>query len=75
MTDLQRQRFEGKRAAVKLSLLGEGMGAELAERWLAAWEGSSNMDVEHWRGDFWERGGLWASTAWAAGQTPPTIER
>ena len=74
MTDLQRQRFEVHRAASKSSLISEGMEAELAERWLVAWEASSSMDGERLRGDFWERGGRWASTAWAAGHTPPKIE-
>jgi hypothetical protein len=75
MTDLQREQFNANRAKIKSCLIGEGMAAELAERWLAVWEASSNMDVERFRLDFWERGGHWASTAWAAGQQPPSIEQ
>ncbi len=74
MTEPQRQQFDEDRGKVKSFLIGKGMGADLAERWLAAWEASSNMDVERSRNDFWERGGRWATSAWAAGQTPPTIE-
>jgi hypothetical protein len=74
MTEFERRRIAENRAAVKSNMIAEGMSAQLAERWLTAWEASSNMDVERLRSDFWERGGQWASTAWAADQQPPTIE-
>jgi hypothetical protein len=74
-TDPQRRRlFVTQRSRTKTQLKDLGMGAALAERWLAAWEGSSNMDAERHSVDFWERGGRWAASAWQAGQTPPTIE-
>ena len=50
------------------------MSSEAADRWLEAWEGSSNMEAERHSLDFWERGGRWAAAAWEAGHTPPVIE-
>jgi truncated hemoglobin YjbI len=74
-TDQQRRRlFDAKRAGAKARLTGDGMSVELAERWLAAWEASSNMDAEQHSSDFWERAWAWASSAAAARQKPPRIE-
>jgi hypothetical protein len=74
-TDHHRERlFAAQRDATTARLTGKGMTADLAERWLWAWEASSNMRAERYSVDFWERGGRWAATAWEAGQKPPTIE-
>lgn len=74
-TEPQRRRlFAAQRASTKARLKFLGMSDDLAEGWLSAWEGSSNMDAERHSPDFWERGGRWASEAWQAGHTPPTIE-
>ena len=74
-TEVQRERLlKAKRAGAKLRLKALGMDAELAERWLAAWEASSNMQTERHSIEFWERGGRWAADAWTAGQVPSTIE-
>lgn len=74
-TEPQRERlFAAQRAETKARLEHLGMSADLAERWLKAWEGSSNMRAERYSPDFWERGGRWSMEAWVAGQQPPTIE-
>jgi hypothetical protein len=74
-TEPQRERlFTAQRAAAKARLEHMGMGADLADRWLKAWEGSSNMRAERYSVDFWDRGCRWSLEAWVAGQQPPTIE-
>jgi hypothetical protein len=67
--------FVAQRAGIRARLVHLGMGTNLAERWLGAWEASSNMEAERLSFDFWDRGGRWAAAAWVAGQVPPTIER
>ncbi len=74
-TEPQRDRlFAAQRAGIASHLHELGMSLEAADRWLEAWEGSSNMEAERHSPDFWERGGRWASAAWEAGHKPPVIE-
>ncbi len=76
VTDPDRRRlFAALRAQTKAQLVYAGMAADLAEDWVAAWEGSSNMGAERHSLDFWERGRRWATDASEAGCKPPSIER
>ena len=66
--------FQANRGAIKSHLLAQGMSPDLADRWLTAWEGTSNQDFDRYRSDFWSRAGQWALAAWTGGQQPPSIE-
>lgn len=76
MTSEQQRRriFEAQRAGTMQRLIIGGMNRDRAERWLTAWETSSNMDAERHSATFWDRAWRWVTEAEAAGQNPPTIE-